>query len=64
MGQNQMHALTNMFVAKTTHTLKCSIKCGIHHTPEARDSKLVCDVPHLCQFIPIKTCIKARLQKS
>ena len=28
-----------------------NIKHGIHHTSELRQEKVVCDVPHLCQFI-------------
>ena len=53
MIQIQMHFLTNMLVA--TQALKCSIKFGVHHIPEARQVK--CDVPHFCHFYPIQVCI-------
>ena len=40
-----------------THALTHSIKCGIHHMPEASQTKVMCDVPHLCQFIPIEASV-------
>ena len=37
-----------------THTLKHSVQCGIHCTPEGRQVKMACHVPCLCQFFPIQ----------
>ena len=54
MGQTQTHALTNIFFVM--QALKRSSDCGIHHTLEVRQVKMVCDVPHLCQFIPVQAC--------
>ena len=33
------------------------IKCKIHHMTEARDLKIVYNVPYLCQFISIQSCL-------
>ena len=33
-----------------------SVECGLHHTPEGRQVKMACDVPHINQFIPTQAC--------
>ena len=40
-----------------THAYKHSFECGIHHTTEEIQVKMMCDDPHLCQFIPIQAYI-------
>ena len=40
-----------------THTQKRSIERVIHRTPEKKQVKMACDVPHLGQFIPIQVCV-------
>ena len=57
----QMHALTDMIFV--TQVLKRSVDSRIHRTLEGREVKMACNVPHLCQFIPIQaryiyTCIR------
>ena len=66
-----MHSLNSVFFLSGTfestvnmgnvivlmHIITYSTDCGIHHTPEKRQVKLMCDGPHLCQFIPIQAKI-------
>ena len=51
MGKIQSHALTYTIFLR--HTIKRVFECGIHYTPERRQVKMTCDVPHLYQLIPI-----------
>ena len=37
-------------------TKKVSVKCGIRHAFEITQVKMVCDIPHLFQFIPVQAC--------
>ena len=54
MGHIQRYALTNAFSVRPA---KKPIECQIYHTPEARQVKMASDFPHLCQLIPIQTCV-------
>ena len=54
MCRIQRYALTDTFSVR--HVKEPSIVCQICHTPKARQVKMVCNFPHLCQFIPVHAC--------
>ena len=51
VGNVEMHTLLNIIFVTCAKNIFSSV--NFKHTPEGRQSKMVCNAPHLHHFIPI-----------
>ena len=59
MGHIQTHALPNTFL--TTKTQKRTIAYENHHTPDAKQVKMVCNIIYMCQSILVRDAVSFSL---
>ena len=55
MGHIQTHALPNTFL--TMKTQKRRIAYENHHTPDAKQVKMVCNITHMYQSILVRAAV-------